>query len=579
LLSEGKIRKAELLMKRTVSGVPDNMRNYQTLGQIIIEMGPAMSLAQIGSIYPNTGNPFPHDYERQLDLETATASVSYTYDNVTYSREAFISAPANALIIRFRANKPGALTFHVKGDRGQFPGHAGRFLDNIFRMGSDTIGYEGMSGGEKGIGFCCMMKAASVGGKVHVLGEYLCVEGADEAVLYLSAATTYRYAAPKAECEKRLNAVAGKKYSELYEEHLTDYQALYNRCSLNLEGNSERDNLPTDLRLSAYRDAGGNDPRLEALLFHYGRYLLISSSRPGSLPANLQGIWCYEFAPAWDSKYTININTEMNYWAAETCNLSELHLPLFTLMEKMYPNGVKTAEKMYGCKGWMAHHNTDLWGDTAPQDTYPPATYWMMGAAWLATHIWTHYHYSLDAAFLKKYFPLMREACVFLLDFMLEDEKGRLIIFPTSSPENTYRLPNGELGELCMGCTMDSQIIRRLFEDTISADEIVGADKDFVQKLQAALKKLPPTQIGPDGRIMEWLEPYEELEPGHRHISQLYGLYPGDQISPFTTPELIEAARKTIELRLKNGGGHTGWSRVWLILFWARLWNGEKAGG
>ena len=324
---------------------------------------------------------------------------------------------------------------------------------------------------------------------------------------------------------------------------------------------------------------------------------MIAGSREGTLPTTLQGLWNQEYMPPWESKYTININTEMNYWPAETCNLSECHKPLFEHLKKMRTDGRKVAREMYGCRGFVAHHNTDIHGDCAPQDLWIPATFWPMGAAWLSTHLWTHYRYTKDFAFLKEAFPVMAEAALYFVD-ALQPWGEYFVTNPSSSPENTYILPSGEKGCVCLGPTMDNQILRDLFTNCLKAYEILGGkeldgalEKDILAQIpdcddlsglltQIAdrLSKLPPTKIGSDGRIMEWLEEYEEEEPGHRHISQLYGLYPSDQITMDGTPEFAEAARKTLEARLSHGGGHTGWSRAWIIHFWARLLDGAKAG-
>lgn len=333
---------------------------------------------------------------------------------------------------------------------------------------------------------------------------------------------------------------------------------------------------------------GGTDEGLAKLLFDYGRYLLIECSRPGDLPATLQGIWNKDFMAPWDSKYTININTEMNYWPAEVCALPECHTALFDLIERMREHGRSIARRMYGCRGFMAHHNTDIYGDCAPQDNWIPATIWVMGAAWLCTHLWMHYSYTQDLEFLKQAYPVMAEAALFFVDF-LEEKDGYLVTNPSLSPENVYILPSGEQGCCCMGATMDMEILRELFTGCKKAAELLGDAVDAVEipdvsdvrelqnEINAALEKLPPIRIDSTGRVMEWMEEYKEAEPGHRHVSQLYGLYPSDQISMDKTPELAAAAAETLRVRLANGGGHTGWSRAWIINFYAKLWDGEKA--
>lgn len=386
---------------------------------------------------------------------------------------------------------------------------------------------------------------------------------------------------------EKLERAMAREYGELLAEHEKDYREFYDRVALSLPEKEENAALPTDERLQRII-SGGTDEGLAKLLFDYGRYLLIGCSRPGDLPATLQGIWNKDFMAPWDSKYTININTEMNYWPAEVCALPECHTALFDLIGRMREHGRSIARRMYGCRGLMAHHNTDLYGDCAPQDNWIPATIWTMGAAWLCTHLWMHYSYTQDLEFLKWAYPVMAEAALFFVDF-LEEKDGYLVTNPSLSPENVYILPSGEQGCCCMGATMDLEILRELFTGCKKAAEILGdavdeaeiPDVSDMRKLQkeinAALEKLPPIRINSTGRVMEWMEEYEEAEPGHRHVSQLYGLYPSDQISMDKTPELAAAAAETLRVRLANGGGHTGWSRAWIINFYAKLWDGEKA--
>ena len=345
-----------------------------------------------------------------------------------------------------------------------------------------------------------------------------------------------------------------------------------NRCRLEITCEN-RNLIPTDERLQAVID-GGTDDGLINLLFAYGRYLLISSSRPGSLPANLQGIWNDSFSPAWDSKYTININTEMNYWPAEVTGLSELHEPLFNLLKRMVENGRKSASEMFNARGWMAFHNTDMWGDCAPQDSWQAASYWQMGAAWLCLHLLEHYRYTKDKQFMEEYLPMIKEAALFFEDTLIENEEGQLVVSPTVSPENTYMLSNGEKGMMCEGASMDAQILYELFSGLIETDMISSEEK---KRYSHILEKLPKPQISKNGTIQEWAKDYEEVELGHRHISHLFALYPGKQF--FDSPdsdELLKAARATIERRLSHGGGHTGWSRAWIINMWARLGDGQQ---
>lgn len=558
LLFEGRIKEAEELATLALSGTPENQRHYQPLGNLFLD--------------------FDHDennidnYHRELDINDSMVTVSYSYKGIKYTREYFSSAPDQVIVIKITANKPGRISFRAQLRRG-------KYVDTIQNVSNDTIMLEGNSGGENGIGFCTMVRAVAEGGKVYTIGENLLVERADTVVLFLSAATTFRYKDCQETCKNHIDNAVQKQYETLLQNHIKDYQSFFHRMKLDLEGayvQEDLDWLPTDERLKRLKQ-GEEDLGLICLYFQFGRYLMISSSRPGTLPITLQGIWNKDMTPPWDSKYTININTQMNYWPAEVCNLSECHEPLFDLIEKMREPGRRSARVMYGCRGFVAHHNTDIYADTAPQDIYIPATYWPMGAAWLCLHLWEHYEFSQDIEFLRKAYPVMKEAADFFLDYLVEDSKGRLVTCPSVSPENTYKLDNGQQGVLCIGPSMDSQIIYALYTRCIQATQILGIDEAYAKKLQVVIEKLPKPQIGKYGQIQEWLEDYEEVEPGHRHISHLFALHPGNQITVRNTPKLAQAARKTLERRLKYGGGHTGWSRAWIINMWARLEDGENA--
>ncbi len=334
--------------------------------------------------------------------------------------------------------------------------------------------------------------------------------------------------------------------------------------------------MPTDERLKRV-EAGAQDLALEALYFQFGRYLLISSSRPGTMAATLQGIWNDQLAPSWDSKYTININTEMNYWPAEVCNLSRCHEPLFDLVENAREDGRRVAKSLYGAGGFVIHHNTDFWGHAVPIDGVGSGI-WPMGGAWLSLHYWDHYDFGRDRDFLeKRAYPVMKEAAMFLLDYLVEDGTGHLVTGPSISPENRYRTKDGSMAKLCMGPTMDIEICRALFTRTIEAAELLAVDNGFRQRLLEASRRLPPLRIGRHGQLQEWQEDYEEPDPGHRHISHLFALHPGNQITLRGTPEYARAARTSLERRLQAGSGHTGWSRAWIINFWARLEEGDLA--
>jgi len=557
LLFEGKIKEAERLAKMALSGTPEGQRHYQPLGDLFLNF--------------NHSDSEVEDYYRELDINESIARVRYSYDGVNYTREYFASAVDQLIVIRITADKPGSISFDAQLRRG-------KYLDMLQSISEDSIMMKGNTGGEDGIGFCAIVRAVAKGGNVYTIGENLLVENADEVTLFISAATSFRSHDYIDLCKKYIDNALKKEYKEILEDHIKDYQSFFHRMEMDIEGvdDEQLNQLATDERLDRVK-AGKDDPGLVCLYFQFGRYLMISCSRPGTLPANLQGIWNKDMLPPWDSKYTININTEMNYWPAEVCNLSECHEPLFDLIERMREPGRHTARTMYDCRGFVAHHNTDIYGDTAPQDIYIPASYWPMGAAWLCLHLWEHYEFTQDIEFLKEKYPTMREAAEFFLDYLVEDSKGRLVTCPSVSPENKYRLDNGEEGALCVGPSMDSQIIYALYTRCIKAAQILGIDEDYIRKFQAVIDKLPKPQIGRYGQIQEWAEDYEEVEPGHRHISHLFALHPGNQITVRKTLKLAQAAKITLERRLAHGGGHTGWSRAWIINMWARLEEGEKA--
>jgi alpha-L-fucosidase 2 len=553
LILKGKINEAEELMTYALSGIPQSQRPYQSLGDLQIKMKGIKEEEQ--------------NYQRVLSLKDAIQYISYQAGTIQHKREAFLSAADDVLVLRFSAGSDGKLSLTALLSRE-------RFYDCSYGVAADTLMLDGNLG-QGGLDFCMMLKAVTEGGTCEVIGEHLIINNADIVTLYFTAGTTFRFNDLLPELAEILEKATAYSYEELKQRHIHDYQKLYNRVLFELEGIEEYNKLPTYSRIELARN-GEVDRGLAKLYFDYGRYLLISCSREGTLPANLQGIWNKDMQPAWDSKYTININTEMNYWPSEVCNLSECHQPLFELLKRMLPNGKETARRMYGCRGFVAHHNTDLWGDTAVQDHWIPGSYWVMGAAWLSTHLWTHYEYTMNTEFLHEVYPIMREAALFFLDFLIEDQ-GYLKTCPSISPENYYLLPGGSSGAASAGVTMDNQIIRDLLSQCIKAVDILKLHEELLPQMRYVLERLVPTQIGKYGQIMEWAEDYEEQEPGHRHISHLYGLHPSSQITMDQTPELARAAKLTLERRLQYGGGHTGWSRAWIINMYARLWEGEKA--
>jgi alpha-L-fucosidase 2 len=554
LLFDGKPVEAYALAERKLMGKPWRLESYQSLADL------RLSFDHEGQIT---------NYERSLDLDTGVARVSYRVDGVRYTREVFASHPDQVIVIRLTADRAGAITFGSWIDRQQDA--------RTEIVGNDRLNLIGELAGGKGLSFLASAKLTPEGGSLEMFPERILVTGANAATIVVAGGTSFKGHNPAPQVERDLAAAAAKSYSQLLETHRADHQRLFRRVALRLgpAPQPHASSLPTDARLAVVA-RGGSDAGLDALYFQFGRYLLIASSRPGDLPANLQGLWNDSMSPPWDSDYHLNINLQMNYWPAEVTNLAELHEPLFAFLESLREPGRKTARVHYGARGFVAHHITDIWGFTSPGDL-PRSGLWPTGAAWLTQHLWEHYLFAPDRAFLTRAYPVMKEAAEFFLDYLVEDPRGRLVSGPSVSPENRYRLPNGQVGILTMGPSMDHQIISGLFTEVARASEILGIDDAFRAQVLAAQKRLPPPTIGKHGQIQEWSEDYEELEPGHRHISQLFALHPGDQITVRGTPALAKAARATIERRLANGGGHTGWSRAWIINFWARLEDGEKA--
>lgn len=556
MIREGQMEQAERLAMYALSGTPNSQRAYQTAGELYLNFH---------------GTGAEENYRRELDLDEGIVSVDFESGGCRYHREMFSSWPDQVLIVRLEAEEKGRISFDC---------HLGRchnWTNETGKEGEDTVWF--LAGEEKdgGIGFCAMARVFPEGGTVQVIGEHLVVERADRATICLAIETSWRFPGSyEKKARERIKMAGRRTFEELRSRHTKDYRSLSERVRLSFAGPEETEKLPTDERLSRVKQ-GKDDPALAALYYQYGRYLLISSSREGSLPANLQGIWNDSLTPPWESKYTININAQMNYWPADSGGLFECHLPFFELLERVCENGKRTALEMYGCRGSVAHHNTDLYADTAPQDHCITSTFWPMGEAWMATHIWEHYSYTLDREFLEKYFPVLEENVLFFRDFLVEGPDGTRITSPSISPENTYILPDGTKGRLCEGPTMDVEILTELFRGYLKACRVLGKDGDEVRAAQELMEKFPKLKTGKYGQLQEWMEDYEEEEPGHRHISHLYGMYPGSMLNESDTPELMKAARVTLERRLANGGGHTGWSRAWIIGLFARFCEGEKA--
>ncbi len=552
LIFSGKINEAERLLKRAFSGMPQSMQPYQTLGDM------EFCVHFEGK---------PEQYRRALDLETAVHGLKFAANGVWYEREVFASAPDGVIAIHFTADRPGMLNFDVILTRQ-------RMYNRAWAMDERTIAISGDLG-KGGQDFCLSLRAVCDGGRVYTQGEHLVVEGASTAMLIFTANTTHRFNDPAQANLEIVSRAETLGWEVLKLRHIEEYRSYFARARLDLCADPVLETLPTDSRLARLRE-GQEDAGLIQAYFDYGRYLLIACSRPSGMVPTLQGMWNKDIQPLWESKYTININTEMNYWMAESANLTECHLPLVELVKGMIENGRRAAREMYGCKGFMCHHNTNFWHDTAPQDLHIPATYWVLGAAFLCLDLWDHYDYTRDVSYLAEVYPVMREAAEFFEDFLVE-HGGYLVTNPSVSPENTYILPDGTTGCVCYAPAMDNQILRELFHDCIEAVKVLGIDHEFAQKLQAMCGRLRPDGVGRHGQLLEWAEDYDELEPGHRHVSHLYALYPAWQISVDGTPELAEAARITLSRRLSMGGGHTGWSRAWIINLYARLWDSEAA--
>lgn len=578
LLGEGHLAEAHALVNDAMAGVPDSMRCYEPLADLLIhfihpdtsEAYSAEDMANADSYVVSRFDPgLLTCYRRELDLVTATASVEYVMAGHRFLRQHLASAVANAILIRLEAETPGELSLRLRLERGPRESYSTRPADTSQRV-LENRGL--LLQGQTGVRFACCLGAVVEGGSQEIVGETMIIRGVDTVTLVIAAATSFRKEDPAQAAVDQAQAALEKGWPALLEEHVAEYRSYFDRVELELD-EKPVSVLPTDQRLLRQRE-GQDDPALAALYFHFGRYLLISSSRPGSLPANLQGIWNQDFWPTWGSKYTLNINAQMNYWPAETANLADCHRPLFDLLGRLAESGSQTAEAMYGCRGFVVHHNTDLWADSCPTDRNLAASYWPLGGAWLALHLWEHYAFSSDITFLREAYPILREASRFFLDYLIEDAQGRLVISPSVSPENVYRLPNGEFGVLCQGCSMDAAILTLLFRATREAAQQCGLADAIVPELDVALGKLPLPAIGANGQLMEWLDDHEETDLQHRHISHAFAVYPGDLITPRRTPELATALEKTLRSRGDEG---TGWCMAWKACMWARLGHGDKA--
>jgi len=556
LLFEGKQREAEEMAMRNMMSVPLRLEHYQPFGDLRLHL-------------PGHGNA--RDYRRELDIDAAIARVRYHIGEVTFTREVFSSFPDQVIVIRLFCDKPRQLTFTATIDSPHPDTQTSLVDNNTLALRGQLHGY--MSNRLKRqmpsvLKFEAHLYTITEGGKLTVDSQKASVTDADAATLVLAAATSFKNfkdvsGAPTAACRQAIRTITDKSYRALRNDHVSDHRRLYRRVEINL-GTSDAAREPTDQRIKKFADR--YDPHLAALYFQFGRYLLIASSRPGTQPANLQGIWNDNLTPAWGSKWTTNINTEMNYWPAEVTNLSECHEPLFDMLDDLVVSGRRTAKIHYGCRGWVLHHNTDLWRATTPVN-HANHGIWPTGGAWLCRHLWEHYQFTGDSKFLAdRAYPVMKEATLFFVDFLIEDPQTRwLISTPSNSPEQ---------GGLVAGPAMDHQIIRDLFSNCIEAAKILGLDEGFRRRLAELRGRLAPNQVGRYGQLQEWLQDKDDPKNRHRHVSHLFALHPGYEITPAKTPDLAEACRVTLAHR---GDGGTGWSKAWKVNFWARLEDGDHA--
>lgn len=577
LIIDKKLQEAEKLISLSMYATPRDQSHYETLGNV-----------NINQYYDDEKEL--SNYRRSLDISKALMKIDYKVGDVNYNREYFISKDDNALFIKYSSDMPKKINLEVKLIRKK------KFYDSIKKIENNGVILSGKLGGENGVGFKFSCKIAIDDGELDVIGETIVVKDAKEVKIVVTSDTDYyKEKLSDSKIKHRLEKLVNKDYDSVLKQHIETYQEQYNRMNINFKGLDLKD-IPTNQRIKNFsRD--NKDLGIVNLYFNYAKYLLISCSQPGGLPATLQGIWNDDLDPIWGSKFTLNINTEMNYWMCGPTRLTELEYPLFEMLRKMKENGKVTAKKMYGCNGYTAHHNTDGFFDTAPQSNTIAATVWVMTVPWICTHIWENYLYTEDLSILNKYYDLIKDASLFYKDYLFE-YKGYLVTGPSVSPENTYKLNNGVEANVCLSPAMDSQILRYFFRICINSSKLLEDDKEYVNKMENILRKLPKDKIGKYGQIQEWLEDYEEVEPGHRHISQLFALYPGNEINKKYTPELFEAARNTIERRLSyskkmnefdrneaindwKGKGkvkslRTGWSSAWLMNHYARLNEEEK---
>ncbi len=554
LIFAGKIKEAQDLANKKFMSQPLGQLQYQTVGELQLAF--------------SSSEPTIDAYRRELDIKQAVHTVSYRQGGVQFKRETFCSYPDRVLVIQLTGSTPGAINFKARFSSPQHSKVVTNGSDlELSGVGSDSEGILGQ------VRFLASLRVQAQGGTVTPHEDYISVDGANSVTLLVAIATNFRSykdlsGDPVARVKKHLDAAALQKVDKLKKTHVADHQKIFDRVQFRLAAPATKDS--TEERINAFQD--GHDLTLPVLYFNYGRYLMIACSRPGGKPATLQGLWNDSLTPPWGSKYTTNINTEMNYWPAETCALSECHEPLFDLIKDISVTGQNTAKVHYGAKGWVLHHNTDQWRGTAPIDGAAWGI-WQTGGAWLSTHLWQNYLFGQDKVALAKHYPLMKGAAEFFVDALVpHPEKGWLVTCPSASPENSHHPGEG----LCAGPTMDMQIVRDLFEACIEASQVLDLDPEFRHHLEVLRSKLAPMQIGNHGQLQEWLDDWDQYAPEqhHRHVSHMYGLFPSHQIHPVQTPELFAAAKRSLEIRGDEG---TGWSLAWKINLWARLLDGDHA--
>jgi alpha-L-fucosidase 2 len=558
-----KIAEAEKLAEESMIAIPKGMPGYSTLGDLYLRT------SQKGPL---------KDYRRQLDLQTGVVRVTYTMAGVHYAREIFASVPQQVIVVHLSSDRKGSLNFHASMDRpADFSVRTRDGNTLVLREGPAHTGQ---------IHFAGEATILAIGGTVRAEGSEIAVSNADAVTILIAAATDFKggpfnSGSPEEQCERVLRDTVKQSASSLLAAQEAVYQPIYRRMSFHLDVVDTRvRSLPTDERVKRV-SAGADDLSLQQLYFEFARYLLIASSSPDGLPANLQGIWASGINNPWGSKWTINVNTEMNYWLAEPAGLSETTLPLINLIDMVRNpvsgTGTQVARTYYGARGFVIHHNTDLWGDAEPIDGYQYGI-WPVGGAWLALIAWDHYAFTQDRTFLQsRAWPILHDASQFFLDYLVSDGNGHLVTGPSLSPENKYVLADGTTHSLTMGPTMDIEIVRELFTRTLDSGHVLGEDAAFLKQVEDARSKLPPFSVGKLGQLQEWQQDYKESAPGHRHISHLWALFPGTQISMTGTPDLAKAARTSLERRLANGGGQTGWSRAWVVNYWDHLHDGKQA--